>query len=166
MLLIFFGPSCSGKSSVADIIANRSGAAVYTGKDYLRLAKNEQEAWKKFTSLLVKAANVRSLGPESVIHVITEAALLQKNDHLTGNILKVKFTAHPDRLKQRFAERIKRELPQPLAQMIDRQADSFRDVEADLLFDTSEGSAEETAGEIIAFLTSPPGPLSIAGEGE
>ena len=40
MLLIFFGPSCSGKTTVAMIIAARTKAGMWAGKDYLRLARH------------------------------------------------------------------------------------------------------------------------------
>ncbi|WP_291561207.1 MULTISPECIES: hypothetical protein [unclassified Clostridium] len=44
MLFIFMGASCTGKSSAADELKELMDVQVYTGKDYLRMAKNENEA--------------------------------------------------------------------------------------------------------------------------
>lgn len=44
MLIIIFGESCTGKSTLADALKARTGAQVWSGKDYLRLAKSEGEA--------------------------------------------------------------------------------------------------------------------------
>lgn len=41
MLITIFGESCTGKSTLADALKERTGAQVYSGKDYLRLAKSE-----------------------------------------------------------------------------------------------------------------------------
>ena len=35
MLFVFVGPSCSGKSTTAEIAGKRTGAQIYSGKDYL-----------------------------------------------------------------------------------------------------------------------------------
>lgn len=44
MLYIFMGQSCTGKSTVADKAKELTGAEVFTGKDYLRMAKDENQA--------------------------------------------------------------------------------------------------------------------------
>lgn len=56
MLYVFVGPSCSGKSTTAEIAGKRTGAQIYSGKDYLRLAKAEGEAWRIFQEKMVEAA--------------------------------------------------------------------------------------------------------------
>lgn len=43
MLYIFMGQSCTGKSTVADKVKELTGTEVFSGKDYLRMAKNEEE---------------------------------------------------------------------------------------------------------------------------
>lgn len=44
MLYVFMGPSCTGKSTAAEIMRKRIGAKIYSGKDYMRLAKVEGDA--------------------------------------------------------------------------------------------------------------------------
>lgn len=44
MLYIFMGQSCTGKSTVANKLKELIDVEVFAGKDYLRLAKNENEA--------------------------------------------------------------------------------------------------------------------------
>ena len=44
MLIGIIGENCSGKSTLAAYIRDVIGAEIITGKDYLRMAKSEQEA--------------------------------------------------------------------------------------------------------------------------
>ena len=44
MVIGIFGESCTGKSTLAEKIATSFHCEVFTGKDYLRLAKNENIA--------------------------------------------------------------------------------------------------------------------------
>ena len=48
MLIAIIGESCTGKSTLADKLKQDFNAAVYTGKDYLRLAKSPSEAETAF----------------------------------------------------------------------------------------------------------------------
>ncbi len=57
VVIAIFGESCTGKSTIAERLKNNINATVYTGGDYLRLAKNETDA-KKYLSLPLK--NVRN----------------------------------------------------------------------------------------------------------
>ena len=41
MVIGIFGESCTGKSTLAGKLKKSMDAQVYTGKDYLRLEKNE-----------------------------------------------------------------------------------------------------------------------------
>lgn len=52
MVIGIIGESCTGKSTLADKLKPLLGAEVYTGKDYLRLAKNEAIAKKLFRKKL------------------------------------------------------------------------------------------------------------------
>ncbi len=47
MVTGIIGESCTGKSTLADKLKSLLCAEVYTGKDYLRLSKNEAIAIKK-----------------------------------------------------------------------------------------------------------------------
>lgn len=44
MVIALFGDSCTGKSSIAQRLSAHLSAEVYSGKDYLRLAKSESMA--------------------------------------------------------------------------------------------------------------------------
>lgn len=48
MVVGILGESCTGKSTLADKLKTQLYAEVYTGKDYLRLAKQEATARKLF----------------------------------------------------------------------------------------------------------------------
>ena len=48
MVVGIIGESCTGKSMLAEKLRVLLNAEVYTGKDYLRLAKNEDMAKKSF----------------------------------------------------------------------------------------------------------------------
>lgn len=48
MVIILFGESCTGKSTISNRLKNVLKATCYTGKDYLRLAKSEAESRKLF----------------------------------------------------------------------------------------------------------------------
>ena len=52
MVIGVIGESCTGKSTLADKLKCLLPAEVYTGKDYLRLAKNEANAIKLFQEKL------------------------------------------------------------------------------------------------------------------
>ena len=70
------GPSCSGKSTAGEIVGKRTGAKIYSGKDYLRLAKAEGEAWRVFQEKMVEAAGHGK--EESLIFVCTEKELFDR----------------------------------------------------------------------------------------
>ena len=67
MVIGIFGESCVGKSALAERLKTRLGAEVYTGKDFLRLAKSEAEAKRIFQGLLQAA-----MDGAHVIYVIAE----------------------------------------------------------------------------------------------
>ena len=48
MVIGIFGESCTGKSTLAEKLATGFPCEIYTGKDYLRLAKNENIAKAMF----------------------------------------------------------------------------------------------------------------------
>ena len=48
MVIGIFGESCTGKSTLAEKITASIPCEVFTGKDYLRLAKNENIAKSMF----------------------------------------------------------------------------------------------------------------------
>jgi gluconate kinase len=153
MLLVFFGPSCSGKSTVAKIIAERTTAGLWTGKDYLRLAPNEPEAKKLFMDMLRSAAEKPDLGAGSVIHVVTDPG--QADSGIVGDkVITVKFTAQPDILQARFRKRTGGQLQPGVAEMLDRQLQKCGTEKAQLKFDTSQMHPEIIADAVMVFAQS------------
>lgn len=82
MVIAIFGESCTGKSTLAENLKGRLEAQVYTGKDFLRLAKSEAQARSAFQALLARAAE----GSETVVYVISEPEHL---DLLPPNCIRV-----------------------------------------------------------------------------
>lgn len=117
MVIAIFGESCTGKSTLADMLAEKLGAKIYTGKDYLRLARNENDAKSEFQKLLEDA-----MTGEHIIYVIAE------KEHLSlvpEKALRVLATAGLDTIKERFAARMNGHLPPPVAQMLERKHGCF-----------------------------------------
>ena len=96
MLITIFGESCTGKSTLADALKERTGAQVYSGKDYLRLAKSEGMAKALFQKQLKEAA----AGEGDLIYVIAEPELLAL---VPDGGVRVLVTAELPDIKARFA---------------------------------------------------------------
>lgn len=150
MLFIFMGASCTGKSSSADELKELIDVQVYTGKDYLRMAKNEAEAWKIFSEKLMEASNNKDLSCQSIIYVVSEKNILPKLQSINDVII-IKFTADSDVVKSRFAARMKGNLPNPLEKMLERQLTDWKDIDADLCIDTTNEEIKEVAKKIYNF---------------
>lgn len=69
---IIIGESCTGKPTLAEKLRNMLDTEVYTGKDYIRLAKNENMAKKFFQEKMCEATSEMS-----VIYVICEKEHLE-----------------------------------------------------------------------------------------
>ena len=64
MVIALFGDSCTGKSTMAEKLSHALSAEVFSGKDYLKLAKSESMAAALFKKKLC--------GEEPIIYVISE----------------------------------------------------------------------------------------------
>ncbi len=117
MLIALFGESCTGKSTLAELLKARIGAQTYSGKDYLRLAKNEAEAQALFRDKLRAAVS-----GDDLIYVIS------KPEHLAllpEGAVRVLVTAELDTIQARFAQRMGGQLPPPVAAMLERTHGCF-----------------------------------------
>ena len=144
MVIAIFGESCTGKSTLADMLAEKLSAKIYTGKDYLRLAKNENKAKAEFKKLLESA-----MAGEHVIYVIAE------QEHLSlipENALRVLATAELDTIKERFAARMNGQLPPPVAQMLERKHGCFDSQPHSIAFRGDSDDPAEMCRKIIAML--------------
>ena len=67
MVIALIGDSCTGKSTIADCLKQKLDAELYSGRDYLRLAKSESAAAALFRKKLEDA-----FGDGAMIYVISE----------------------------------------------------------------------------------------------
>ena len=121
MVIGIIGESCVGKSTLADKLKGFLNAEVYSGKDYLRLAKNENIAKELFQKKLDEAVS-----GSNIIYVISEKEHLPL---LPQKAVRVLVTAELDLIKERFAKRTGGSLPAPVEAMLERKHGCF-DAEA------------------------------------
>ena len=117
MVIGIFGESCTGKSTLAEKIAAGCGCEVFTGKDYLRLAKNENIAKVMFRKKLAAAVD-----GENIIYVISEKEHLPL---LPEKALRILVTADLETIQARFAQRMHGNLPAPVAAMLEKKHGCF-----------------------------------------
>lgn len=103
MLFILMGPSSTGKSSIATELNKELKGEIYTGKDYLRFAKNKNYAWNNFKSELVKISKEDI--SSSIIYVTTEKEDISKLRDIK-NAKFIKILANLETLKSRFSKRM------------------------------------------------------------
>lgn len=141
MVIAIFGDSCTGKSTTADRLATQFPAEVYSGKDYLKLAKSESMAAALFKKKL--------RGDEPIIYVISDPEQLAL---LPDDCVRVLVTAGLETIKARFAQRMRGNLPAPVAAMLERKYGQFETESHDLRLDTDTVSAEDAATQIRSLL--------------
>ena len=117
MVIGIFGESCTGKSTLAEKIAASFPCEVFTGKDYLRLAKNENIA----KAMLQKKLNAAVNG-ENIIYVISEKEHLVL---LPKGALRILVTADLELIKSRFTQRMRGNLPAPVVAMLEKKHGCF-----------------------------------------
>lgn len=135
MVIGIIGESCTGKSTLAAEIAARIGGEIFTGKDYLRLAKNESIARTLFAKKLTAA-----LTGDNIIYVIAEREHLVL---LPQGARRILVTAELDTIKERFAQRMHGNLPTPVAAMLERRHGCFDKEVCDLLVISGKTELEE-----------------------
>ena len=140
MVIGIFGESCTGKSTLAEKIAASFPFEIYTGKDYLRLAKNENIAKVMFQKKLTAAVS-----GENIIYVISEKEHLPL---LPEGTLRILVTADLDTIKSRFAQRMRGNLPAPVAAMLEKKHGCFDDVPHDIHVISGETDLDEVCKRI------------------
>ncbi len=141
MLIGIIGENCSGKSTLANDIKTRFEADVVSGKDYLRLAKTEQEAVILFKKKLMDAV----IG-ENMIYIASEkeqAELLP-----VGNI-RILVKTDLDTIKKRFKERLHGNLPMPVEMMLEKKHWRFDDGQYDFVYDGTSGDTQSLCEKIF-----------------
>lgn len=135
MVIGIIGESCTGKSTLAAGIAARIGGEIVTGKDYLRLAKNENIARALFVKKLAA-----SLTGENIIYVIAEREHLVL---LPEGARRILVTADLETIQARFAQRMHGNLPAPVAVMLEKKHGCFDNEPHDLHVISGQTELEE-----------------------
>jgi len=146
MVIGVFGVNCTGKSTIVNELSMKAGAIVYTGKDYLRLAKSEAEAKTKFVELLSKNED----SAENLIYVISEKEHLS---FLPDKAVRILITADIKTIKERFAQRMNGVLPPPIATMLENKYDTFLNERYDMIIDTSSENTSDSYQMILNLLS-------------
>lgn len=145
MVIGIFGESCTGKSTLAEKIATGLPCEIYTGKDYLRLAKNENIAKMMFQKKLTAAVN-----GENVIYVISEKEHLPL---LPEGTLRILVTADFELIKSRFAQRMRGNLPAPVASMLEKKHGCFDAEPHDIHVVSGETDLDALLKEVVKKCT-------------
>lgn len=141
MLIAIFGESCTGKTTLAAGIKAASGAELYSGKDYLRLAKSESEATQLFKKRLADAVQ-----GGNVVYVAAE------REHLAlipDGAVRILVTAELDVIKERFAVRMHGNLPAPVAAMLEKKHGCFDQEPCDFHVHNGSPDAKEICQKIF-----------------
>ena len=142
MVIGIFGESCTGKSTLAEKIAADLRCEVFTGKDYLRLAKNENIA----KAMLQKKLNAAVNG-ENIIYVISEKEHLVL---LPKGALRILVTADLELIKSRFTQRMRGNLPASVANMLEKKHGCFDAEPHDMHVVSEETDLDVVVSKIIA----------------
>ncbi len=144
MVIGIFGESCTGKSTLAERLKANLEAKVFTGKDYLRLAKHEAEARQTFEKLL----NGAMCGAH-ILYVISERQHLSL---LPRDSIRVLVTAELETIKTRFASRMGGNLPAPVSAMLERNHGCFDQEPHHIHVRSGESDLDTVCREIEAYL--------------
>ena len=141
MVIGIFGESCTGKSTLAQKLAASFPCEIITGKDYLRLAKNENIAKAMFR----KKLNAAVTG-ENIIYVISEKEHLPL---LPEGALRILVTADLDLIKIRFARRMGGSLPVPVAGMLEKKHGCFDAQPHDIHVISGETNLDDVIAQLV-----------------
>lgn len=141
MVIALFGDSCVGKSTLAEELSRQLSGEVYSGKDYLRLAKSEAAAEAMFRQKLEEAV----AGEELILYVIAQPEQLAL---LPEGCLRVLVVASLPTVLQRFSKRTGGKLPQGVEAMLRRNYGRFEGQPWDLRLDMETLTTAEGCGQI------------------
>lgn len=144
MVIGIFGENCVGKSTVAEYLAPRLNAEVYSGKDYLRMAKGEAAARTAFEEKLRAAVD-----GENVLYVMAEKDQLAL---LPEKAIRILVTADLETIRERFARRMHGNLPAPVAAMLERKHGSFDAEPHDIHIHSGRTEPEAVWAQVQALL--------------
>ena len=146
MVIGIIGENCSGKSTLANRLQDAIGGEIITGKDYLRMAKSEAEARKRFQDMLQDA-----MRGSNVIYVISEPEHLAL---LPEGAVRILVTADLETIRARFKARMRGVLPAPVERMLEGKHGRFDDGVYDYRYDGVNGDAAALCGQLKRALHS------------
>lgn len=141
MVIGIFGESCTGKSTLAEKIAACIPCEVISGKDYLRLAKSESMAKALFQKKLQAAVD-----GENIIYVIAEKEHMVL---LPDGAKRILVTADLEVIQSRFAQRMRGNLPAPVAAMLEKKHGCFDAEPHDIHVVSGETDLDAVCREIL-----------------
>lgn len=115
MVYCIFGENCTGKKALAEKICKKTGADLFCGKDYLRLAPSEADAAAVFHALLSEA-------DARIVYVAEEESQLS---FVPDTAVKILMTADLEIIKERSAQRMGGSLPPHIEKILERRHGSF-----------------------------------------
>jgi predicted kinase len=143
MVIVIFGESCTGKTTLATALRLKIPIAVYSGKDYLQLSKSEPEAERIFSQYLKE----RVQGRGSALWAVGERALLRL---APDGAFRVRLTADLPLIKARFAARSGGLMPPTVAIMLERKHGGFDGEPCELaVHNLSETNLDEVVQTIL-----------------
>ena len=142
MVIGIIGENCTGKSTLAEAVQGAFGGEILTGKDYLRLAKNESVAKALFQKKLLAAVS-----GENLIYVISEKEHLPL---LPEGACRILVTADLETIQSRFAQRMHGNLPAPVAAMLEKKHGCFDEMPRDIHVISGETDLDAVAAQIAA----------------
>lgn len=122
-------------------ISESINAQIYNGKDYLRLAKNEDIAKKLFMKQLQEAT-----AGDSIIYVISEKEDLKL---LPKGAIRILVTADFEVIKTRFAIRMHGKLPAPVEMMLEKKHGCFDEEKYDIHYKSQENDDTIVLNQIL-----------------
>ena len=114
---------------------------IYTGKDYLRLEKNEVAAKQAFQKKLNEA-----IEGENIIYVISEKEHLSL---LPKGCIRVLVTADLEIIKARFAQRMHGNLPAPVEAMLEKKHGCFDEEPCDIHIISGQDNIADACEKIL-----------------
>ena len=145
MVICLFGESCTGKSTIAEQLKKKVDAKVFTGKDYIKLAKNEADAKKQFMELL----QLNETTNEVYVYVVSEKEHLAL---LPEKTIRVLVTAELDVIKERFSIRMNGNMPAPVAKMLESKHGMFNNEKYDLHIHGAADDVDEVCNKICSLI--------------
>ena len=142
MVIGIIGENCSGKSTLAGQIQGTVGGEIVTGKDYLRLAKNEGEAASLFRKKLEGA-----LASGTLIYVISEPEQVKL---LPEGAVRILVSADLETIKERFKARMHGVLPGLVERMLENKHGMFDSGTYDFRFDGASGNAAVLCEQLMS----------------